>query len=107
MVVQKKKNIPGRIQKGQVLNPNGRPKGSKNRFTTLKQAFLNAFVNLGGEEGLTEWAKRNRVSKSEFYKLVTKMLPREVHVAPDSELSPGNLTALKDEELDAIINNGR
>lgn len=102
-----KKNKSYRIQKGQVLNPHGRPKGSKNRFTTLKQAFLNAFSNLGGEDGLTEWAKKNHVSKTEFYKLITKMLPREVHVAPDSELSPGNLTALKDEELDAIIDNGR
>jgi len=82
----------------------GRKKGTPNRFTTLKQSFLDAYMLLGGTEGLTLWAKKNHVSKGEFYKLITKMLPREVHVSPDSELSPGNLTALKDEELDAIVN---
>ena len=30
----------GNIQKGEVLNPSGRPKGSKNKVTLLKEAVL-------------------------------------------------------------------
>lgn len=53
----------------------GRPKGSKNRFTSLKQSFLEAFEELGGTEGLTEWAKKN---KGMFYQMLAKMLPKTV-----------------------------
>lgn len=33
---------PGRIKPGEVLNPNGRPKGSKNKVTALKLALEQA-----------------------------------------------------------------
>lgn len=35
-----KRNKNGTIKKGQVLNPNGRPKGSKNKSTTEKGIFF-------------------------------------------------------------------
>ena len=55
----------------------GRKKGSKNKFTTLKQAFLNSFNELGGEGALTEWAKKND-NRTAFYQMITKLLPKEV-----------------------------
>jgi len=57
----------------------GRPKGMKNHFTSLKDSFLEVFEKLGGTDGLLEWAKINR-NKSEFYRMVTKMLPANVAV---------------------------
>lgn len=42
-----------RNEKGRFIKGNtGRPKGAKNKFTNLKQSFLDAFVDLGGTEGL-------------------------------------------------------
>lgn len=36
----------GRVKKGQVLNPNGRPKGSKNKATTeIRERFKNFVEN--------------------------------------------------------------
>jgi hypothetical protein len=55
----------------------GRPKGSKDKFTDLKQAFLDAFEQTGGTEGLAEWAK-NKDNKAQFYQMVTKLLPKQI-----------------------------
>jgi hypothetical protein len=60
-----------------LANLKGRPKGAKNKFTTLKQAFLNAFVEMGGEAELTDWAKKN---PKDFYQMVKVMLPRQIDV---------------------------
>lgn len=89
-----------RIKKGQVLNPKGRPKGCKNKFTTLKEAFVEAFVALGGAQGLLEWIEQRETlirsngkkkfkvvldhsgeRKKDFYKMVASMLPKDVQVS--------------------------
>ena len=56
----------------------GRPKGSKNKFTSLKDSFLEAFEALGGTEGLIAWAKKSERNKAVFYGWITKMLPTNV-----------------------------
>lgn len=53
----------------------GRPKGSKNKFTIIKDGFLWAYKKLGGKEALLKWAKGNQES---YYKHVVSLLPREV-----------------------------
>ena len=58
-------------------NP-GRPKGSPNKFTTLKQAFLEAFETTGGTQGLADWIKKSERNRAMFYSLVTKLFPQEV-----------------------------
>ena len=55
----------------------GRPKGSLNRFTNLKNAFLEAFERIGGIDSLTEWGKQPK-NRRDFYRLLAKLLPREV-----------------------------
>ena len=41
------RNSIGRFVEGSSGNPNGRPLGSKNKFTTLKNAFIETFEELG------------------------------------------------------------
>lgn len=58
-------------------NP-GRPKGSPNKFTALKAAFLEAFETTGGTAGLAAWIKRSEHNRAMFYQLITKLFPQEV-----------------------------
>lgn len=68
-----------RWAKGQSGNPAGRPTASK-AFTTarVRADFIEAFVRIGGVDGLTAWAKKN---PGEFYKLLAKLVPKEIEVA--------------------------
>jgi len=72
-----------RFKKGEKKPPNsGRKKGTPNKFTTLKQAFINAFNSeaMGGEKGMTEVFAATNFTKREFYKLISKMLPSDVRI---------------------------
>ena len=69
------RNSIGRFVEGLSGNPNGRPVGSKNKFTTLKNAFIETFEELGGVDNLVEWAKANQ---TEFYRMVARLMPREI-----------------------------
>ena len=51
------RNSIGRFVEGSSGNPNGRPLGSKNKFTTLKNTFIEAFEELGEVDNLVEWAR--------------------------------------------------
>lgn len=55
--------------------PGGRPEGSKNKLGLIREGFAEAFEQLGGVEGLTEWGKKN---KGAFYKILAKILPKEI-----------------------------
>lgn len=56
----------------------GRPKGVPNKFTSLKEAFLETFQDLGGSAGLTAWAKKSNSNRALFYNMLKSMLPRDV-----------------------------
>jgi hypothetical protein len=63
------------FKKGQSGNPGGRKPGRLNKFTTLKQSFLNVFERMGGDDSLLEFA---RTHKAVFYQMVTRLFPQEV-----------------------------
>ncbi len=75
----------------------GRPKGSKNKFTTLKQAFLDAFEDIGGAEELVKWGQQDK-NKAQFYQMITKLLPREIQaeVKHSIMLAPEKIDKPKD-----------
>ena len=69
------RNSIGRFVEGSSGNPSGRPVGSRNQFTTLKSAFIDAFEEIGGVDNLVEWARCNQ---TEFYKMLARLMPREI-----------------------------
>ena len=77
MMVKQTEKKPGR--RFQLPNPGpGRKKGVPNKFTSLKQSFLDAFEHTGGTQGLIEWIEKNPRNRGEFYKMITKLLPQDV-----------------------------
>lgn len=76
-----------RNEKGRFVQGNaGKPKGAKNKFTTLKEAFIGAFQEIGGQKALTQFAKNPKYRK-DFLKMLASMLPKEVQVS-ESERAP-------------------
>lgn len=60
----------------------GKKKGTPNKFTTLKNAFLKAFQELQKDKTakLDKWGKMN---PEHFYKMIATMLPKEIAVTGD------------------------
>lgn len=77
----------------------GRPKGSKNKATaSIKEAFREAFEELGGSEALVKWALSDEKNKTEFYKLSTKLIPTEIS-GPDGGPIQHSVSATDEEIL--------
>jgi len=69
------------------MNPNpvafkevgpGRPKGSKNKFTQLKDNFYQVFEDIGGIDRMKEWVLADARNLTTFYTLLSKLLPTRV-----------------------------
>ena len=82
----------------------GRPKGSQNRFTSLKEAFVEAFEQIGGLDGLVEWAKKEK-NRGLYYRILASLFPKQVAVSARME-QMNSLSKLSEEELMAIIRKG-
>ena len=86
--------MPKQSTKRQVGRPfkkgeGGRPPGIPNKFTTLKNAFLEAFDRTGGVDGLVAWIQESRQNQGAFYTLITRLFPQEVEHSgsgPDNAL---------------------
>jgi len=107
-VIKKKPALPAKTKAGVPIPADwamgkGRIKGTKNKFTSLKRAFVDVFDKLGGNKGLHDWANADPKNMSQFYTMLARMLPREVNIGTVDEVNPYNLENLADKELDTIL----
>lgn len=64
----------------------GRAPGTPNKSTVLvKDAMLGAFNDIGGQEALATWAKK-QANRKAFYALASKLIPTEITGAGGSDL---------------------
>lgn len=89
------------FKKGESGNPAGRPKGSVNKISEIAvDNVVKVFDKLGGVEAMAVWAADNL---SEFYRLYSKLLPKEVNATVNHVQKASELT---DDELADIISGG-
>jgi len=75
----------------------GRPKGSPNKVTaSIKEAFKIAFDEMGGPEALIAWGRDNQ---TDFYKLVTKLIPTELTGADGGPIKTETAIPAEDKEI--------
>lgn len=91
-MVERKK---GGCRKGHTNNPNGRPKGVANKTTTkMREALLQVYDNIGGVKAMTAWAMEEK-NKTDFYKIITKLIPVEIKNPDGEEFITKNLIEIK------------
>jgi len=62
----------------------GRKKGTPNRAgVEVKAALEKAFTTIGGHAALARWARQN---PTEFYKLWSKLLPKDINATIDGQM---------------------
>ena len=84
-----------RLKKGRKKT-GGRKKGTPNKVTTsVKEAIMKAFDELGGEKYLVEVAKQDHRT---FCSLLGRVLPKEISTNIHTDLS-----LMTDEELEAEL----
>lgn len=66
----------------------GRKKGTSNKFTSIKQSFLDAFDKIGGTQGLVKWINESKRNKTLFYQLTTKLFPTSIVGGDEEDSEP-------------------
>ncbi len=78
-----KRDSKGKFLKGVSGNPDGVPKGLKQRSTEIKEAFFDAFEKTGGVKKLIKYVNKNDLNRKEFYSFLIRLLPKEVELEAD------------------------
>lgn len=96
----------GKFKRGKSGNPKGRKKGSTNKFTDLKKAYLDVFeeIEIEGQRKDTKiktlfaWATKNDKNQGMFYQMIAKMLPSSIGglQGDDGEFQPLKVIIKKD-----------
>jgi len=91
--IKKKRKLKPRGKPFNLYNniAKGRTKGSVNKFTTLKKAFYDVFHALGGVDKMLEWAESDPENLMCFYKMIARMLPREIALTGANESDIKNI----------------
>ncbi len=76
-----KRSSDGKFLKGQSGNPDGVPKGLKQRGTEIKESFFDAFEKTGGIKSLIAWIKKSDANRQAFYNFMIKVLPKEIEAS--------------------------
>src|SRR6266542_1986591 len=64
-------------------SPKGRKLGTKNKFTVeFKEVLMKVFASqrVGGVEGMIRWVIANNNNRTEFYRFMTKLLPKDMNI---------------------------
>ena len=77
----------GRLLPGSKLNPNGRPKGSKNK---LAHSFFDDCYTVWQERGLAALKEMSEMDPASFARLVGSQMPKELDI--DATSSDGSMT---------------
>ena len=87
------------VKPGEVRNPAGRPKGSRNK---LSETFLAAMADdfLPHGEGVIQKVREER--PHDYLKIIASPLPKQIELGSDKPSRE-----MTDEELTAIIRDGR
>jgi hypothetical protein len=70
----------------------GRPKGATNKIPKqVKENIVAVFDELGGLDGMVEWARSDPKNQTEFYRFYSRLAPIEQKVTgdPDEPISIG------------------
>ena len=64
----------------------GRPKGATNKIPKqVKENIVAVFDELGGLDGMVEWARSDPKNQTEFYRFYSRLAPIEQRVTGDPE----------------------
>lgn len=88
------KDEKGRFLQGNTGNPNGRPKGSRNK---LGEAFLTDLYADWQDHGVEVIARVRDEKPDAYLKVVASILPKQL------EIKEGAFDGLGDEELAALV----
>lgn len=86
---------PWQIKKGQVLNPKGRPKGTRNKLT---QDFVAAMCEDFRQHGAAVVEKVRTEKPDVYLRVIAGLVPQQVEVG-----EAGAFSDLSDDELDITI----
>lgn len=70
-----------KFKRGQSGNPNGRPRGAKDKIArSVKNDMEETIKGLGGVGGIIEWAKKSNNNREKLYGWYFSMLPKNENV---------------------------
>ena len=86
-------------KKGEVRNPNGRPKGTRNK---LGEDFIAALYEDFQDHGMTAIQAVRKEKPDAYLKVLAMILPKELKISNESDLSDDQLIE-RIRQLDSVI----
>lgn len=100
-MAKNKEDKPWLVKPGQVLNPKGRPKGSRNKFA---EEFIKDFLRDWELNGKAAIRKARKTDPVAYLKVAASLLPKDFNLNVSSEADLEKmLEQFDDEQLEAIF----
>ena len=88
------------IKKGEVRNPKGRPKGSRNKFS---EKFIECYLKDFEEHGADAIVKVREKNPSDYLKIAASLVPKNFTIGEEVNSFDKFLEQLTDSELESVI----